>query len=160
MKRLVALLLLTLFSIETQAQHRAGGQNIQRVQAAKVGYITERLDLTPEQAERFWPVYRRYQAEQRALRRPAVAAAREHIRASTEKSEAQLRQSIDDNLKMQEERLALKRKYKDEFLRVISAQQLMELYKAEQDFNRLLLQRVRAAQGKGQRKKVYTTPGD
>ncbi len=37
--------------------------NLNRVQAAKMAYITTQLNLTPEEAQRFWPVYNAYNAE-------------------------------------------------------------------------------------------------
>ena len=157
MKRIIVLFLFSIFSLQSSAQRGGARQNLQRVQAAKVGYITERVALTPEQAERFWPVYNRYQKELRTVRRTNLDAARDRRQAAgSELSEAQSRQAIEASLEMQEERLALKRKYKDEFLRVISAQQLVELYQAEQDFNRVLLQRLR--QQRGVKQKLYHGP--
>jgi hypothetical protein len=37
----------------------------QRVRAMKVAFITERMNLTPEEAEKFWPLQKAFEAEQR-----------------------------------------------------------------------------------------------
>ena len=33
------------------------------LESAHIGYITQRLNLSPEEAERFWPIYNQYAAE-------------------------------------------------------------------------------------------------
>ncbi len=149
MKHLFILLSVLIFALPASAQRGAGRQNIQRVQAAKVGLITERVNLTGEQAERFWPVYHRYEEELRLLRREAVSDAFDK-RSAGDLSEAESRRAIEERLERQEGRLAIQRKYKDQFLRVISAQQLVALYDAEREFNRLLVQRVRQQRAKRQ----------
>ncbi|MCB0697691.1 MAG: hypothetical protein KDC07_10020, partial [Chitinophagaceae bacterium] len=40
-----------------------------RIKALKIAYITEKLDLTSEQAQKFWPVYNRYEKEKWDTRR-------------------------------------------------------------------------------------------
>src|SRR6187402_1009585 len=39
-----------------------------KIQAARVAYITDQLALTPEEAEKFWPIYREFSEKRRGLR--------------------------------------------------------------------------------------------
>ena len=39
-----------------------------RIRALKVAFITDKLKLTPEESEKFWPVYNQYEAEQKRIR--------------------------------------------------------------------------------------------
>src|SRR5688500_10749266 len=39
-----------------------------KIKAAHAAYITERLGLTPEEAEKFWPVYREYAQKRQSLK--------------------------------------------------------------------------------------------
>src|ERR1041385_3852112 len=41
----------------------------ERVEAFKVGFLTQRLNLTPTEAKAFWPVYNEYEAELEKLRK-------------------------------------------------------------------------------------------
>ena len=50
---------------------------------------------------------------------------------------------IEDNLDYQEAQLNLKRKYNEAFLKVLPAQQLAELYKAEREFKTMMLNQMR-----------------
>ena len=39
----------------------------ERIQAARVAYITDQLALTPTEAEKFWPIYREFTDKRKAL---------------------------------------------------------------------------------------------
>lgn len=41
----------------------------EQLQAAKIGFITTQIDLTPNQAEKFWPLYNEYSEAKRKIRR-------------------------------------------------------------------------------------------
>jgi hypothetical protein len=47
-------------------------QNGERIQALKIAYLTKQLNLTPAEAERFWPVYNQYTEEIRRIRIDAI----------------------------------------------------------------------------------------
>jgi hypothetical protein len=142
MKHCLLLLLSFFLVLPATAQRSATRQDVQRVQAAKIGYLTKRMNLSDEQAQRFWPVYHRYEEELRAARRKAFARLHDK-RNPPVQSEADALRTIESRLDAQEDRLEVQRKYKSEFLRVLSAEQLLALYDAEREFNRLVLQRVR-----------------
>jgi Spy/CpxP family protein refolding chaperone len=122
------------FGLQAQPRGRAG----ERIHAIKVGYLTDRLKLTPEQAAAFWPVYNRYESEVREAKR----AFRQKYRGGAA-DEAEANEYIDDQLDYQQQVLAINRRYKDRMLAIISPQQLAALYEAERDFRKLLLQQLR-----------------
>ena len=130
---LVALLLISSISF---AQNR----KLERVQALKVAFITDKISLTPQQAERFWPIYHKYEDDVRNLRRSYL---RQNEAKTKGFSREQAQRYIDDNLDYQEAVIGLKRKYKDELLKAISPTQLTQLYAAEHEFKQLLIQKLR-----------------
>lgn len=136
-KGYLVLLLLALACNIVAAQPR---ERYERVHAIKVGYLTDKLHLTSEQAAKFWPVYNQYEEEQRGLRRKFLMEYK-NKQQNMDKEEAM--KFVDDNLDYQEAELKLKRKYKDEFLKTITAQQMAELYQAERDFKKLLIQQLK-----------------
>jgi hypothetical protein len=95
-----------------------GGQQRQPgsvLEAMKVAFITKRLDLSPEEAQRFWPVYNKYAFEIRQ----AHMAYRDH------KNELELDESI----------LGIKKKYSPEFSRALSSPaRVNDFFRAEKDF--------------------------
>jgi hypothetical protein len=141
-RSLLLTVLILLMSTMGFAQQGKGA----RVHALKVSYITDKLDLSSAQAERFWPVYNRYEAELRSLRQEFR---KETGGKNKARSSEEAHRMIEDNLDFQEDVIALKRRYKDEFLKVISAQQLSGLYAAERDFKQMLIKRL---EGRGRRR--------
>lgn len=115
-------------------------EKYERVHAIKVGYLTDKLHLTPDQAAKFWPVYNQYEDEQRSLRRKFLMEYKDK-QQGMDREEAM--KFVDGNLDYQEAELKLKRKYKEELLKTITAQQLAELYQSERDFKKILIQQLR-----------------
>lgn len=115
-------------------------EKYERIHAIKVGYLTDKLHLTPDQAAKFWPVYNQYEEEHRSLRKKFLMEYRDK-QQDMNKEEAM--KFVEGNLDYQEAELNLKRKYKEEFLKTITAQQLAELYQSERDFKKMLIQQLR-----------------
>ncbi len=56
-------------SLTAYAQPEGGPANRKKqIEARKVAFITSELNLSPEEAQVFWPVYNQAQAERKALR--------------------------------------------------------------------------------------------
>ena len=54
-------------------------ERLEDIKAAKIGFITRQLDLTQQEAEKFWVVYNRFENEKETIRRErrkAMAIAR------------------------------------------------------------------------------------
>jgi cytochrome P450 len=123
---------------------RHSEEEIQRIQDAKVAIITNRLSLTPEQSAGFWPVYNEYAQKRRDIHR----AQRKII--NDRRAEGKTDEQVLDNLKevqeLKQKELDLEKEYQSRFLKVITANQVVELYKAERTFNDMLIQRLKQRQ--------------
>lgn len=116
------------------------GQNTQRerVEAEKVAFITKRMQLTPKQAQGFWPIHTEYEKAERNIKQ------KYRNRLSIEAmSEAEAEEAIEKRLRMEEELLALKKNYFTRFKTVISPRQILLLQKANTEFRQYLLQEIR-----------------
>ncbi|MNL35346.1 hypothetical protein D3C87_1573750 [compost metagenome] len=137
-----ALLLLFFGAMSTTAQaQRRSEEEIKKIQDAKVAIITNRLNLTPEQSTGFWPMYNEYSQRRREIHR----AQRKII--NDKKAEGQNDEAVLSNLKevqeLRQKELDLEKEYQSKFLKVITASQVIELYKAERTFNDMLIQRLK-----------------
>lgn len=134
------LLFIGVASTATQAQRRSE-EEIKKIQDAKVAIITNRLNLTPEQSTDFWPMYNEYSQKRREIHR----SQRKII--NDKKAEGQNDESVLNNLKevqeLRQKELDLEKEYQNRFLKVITASQVIELYKAERTFNDMLIQRLK-----------------
>ncbi len=123
-----------------QRGERGGEDMRQQIHDAKVSMISNRLKLTPEQSEKFWPIYNEFSEKRRSLRR----AQRKVI---AERRDGGLTDKVAlENLKevqeLKQKEVDLEKQYQERFLSVISPTQLAELQSAEKSFNDMLLQRL------------------
>ena len=94
-------------------------QNGGKLEAYKIAYLTNKLSLTPQEAQRFWPVYNQYENEIRAVR-------------------IESRQGGKDELEREEKILNIRKKYNTEFAKVISPEKVNTLFRSEKEFNALV----------------------
>ncbi len=147
MKTLLKIALISIaFNSHLVAQERS--QNVQdKIETARIGMITNRLDLTSEQATAFWPVYNDYENKKMEVKK----GLRQHL------SESRSLASGDDKIVAElKEMIALRQKEVDidkeylvRFLKVISPRQVSELFKTEQMFKQMLLRRLENKGEKG-----------
>jgi hypothetical protein len=149
MKRLLVFTLFLIsaiagFSQDTDATEKVDPKNREKFNAARIALISEKLKLTPEQAEKFWPVYREFTENRMALRKQFREAERNQDPSKPKNDRDQELIKLGHLLKQQN--LDLEKKYSDRLLKVISAQQLLTLPKAEEEFRKMLLQRLQDRQ--------------
>ena len=109
----------------------------QKIKAAHAAYITERLGLTPEEAEKFWPVYREYSQKRQEIKLQFRDA---------KKSGQDEKNLLDLDLKIKQQELDLEKDYSGRLQRIITPQKLMNLRQAEGDFRKLLLRQIQQRQ--------------
>jgi len=138
---ILILLLMSFFSINSASAQRRSEDEMRKIQDAKVAIITNRLSLTPEQSAGFWPVYNEFSQKRRDIHRSQRKIINE------KKAEGKTDEQVLNNLKevqdLRQQELDLDKEYQNRFLKVITASQVIELYKAERTFNDMLIQRLK-----------------
>lgn len=111
-----------------------------KIEARKIALITQRLELTPEQAAKFWPIYQELSQKQRALRSDFQQQRRNFDPKTA--SEEEMKKMIDLGLKVKERQLNLEREYSERMRQVITNRQMVNLRRAEEEFRQRLLERI------------------
>lgn len=111
-----------------------------KLEAARIALITERLGLSPKQAQKFWPVYNEY-AEQRRIIQQEYRNARQGMDMNN-LTEEQSRKLMRTRMDGKQKQLNLETKYGDRLMNVINNRQLMALKKAEDDFRAMIIKRI------------------
>lgn len=146
MKALVKILVLCLLASSTAAQDDEDlpqNQDIKvrdKIEAARIAYITNQLELTPEEAEKFWPIYREFAQRRREIRREVREAGRN---ADPGKSDQEI---VDQQFNARQKELDLEKDYSGRLLKVISAQKLRSLPQAERKFRQMILDQIQRRQ--------------
>lgn len=90
-----------------------------RLQAYKIAFLTKRLNLTPDEAQRFWPIYNQYEQELRQAR-------------------IENRQKNGDVIEVEEKILNIRKKYNGEFGKAINPDKINLLFRSEKEFGNIV----------------------
>jgi hypothetical protein len=94
-----------------------------RLEALKIAYISKKLNLTPEEAEKFWPVYNQYSGEIRKVRIDAI-------------------QNKEDEIVTEEKILNIRKKYNGEFVKALSPQRADQFFRSEKEFGAFVTKEI------------------
>lgn len=119
------------------------GRRLEKIEAARVAFLTNRLSLTTEQAQKFWPLYNEFDAKRRALRKRSSGRAREMATLA----DNQLQGAVDDLFAARQEELNLEKEYSVKFQKAITLRQLLVLYRSEREFTKFLLKKIEERRG-------------
>ncbi|OYX13815.1 MAG: hypothetical protein B7Z16_15240 [Algoriphagus sp. 32-45-6] len=136
---LLALLLLT--SISANAQRPGQKVDPERLQAARIAFITSRIELTSEQAEKFWPIFNKYTETREATMRQLG----DLNRGTSEISEEEAKKRIQKRFELQEKLLVDEKTFVAEVSAVLNQKQILRLNSIARDFTRHIYQRQRGS---------------
>jgi Spy/CpxP family protein refolding chaperone len=150
MKKIIPLLLLFAIVFSAKAQQDDNAEPTQtdpkaqeKINSLRIAYLTDKLGLTPEQAEKFWPVYREF-AQKRMEIRSELREAKKGVDKNNPDQKKQ-QELVDLSLKIKQRVLDLEKDYSGRLMKVVTAEQMLRLPGAEADFrgylNDLLQQR-------------------
>ncbi|MDC6365072.1 MULTISPECIES: hypothetical protein [Flavobacteriaceae] len=111
-----------------------------RIKTLKVAFITERVGLTSEEAQSFWPIYNEHEEKLEAIRRKER---RERISLSGDLSNGEASALLDKLLALQNEKHEIHKTFISRIRKVISPKKTLLLMGAEEDFKKRLLQQYR-----------------
>jgi Spy/CpxP family protein refolding chaperone len=115
---LALLIFLGLPGLGYSQQDESGNINDRKkIQAMEVAYITKELDLTPEEAQKFWPVFNKYRDDVKGV--------------LTDKN-------ISDQLEKQQKVLDLRKKYRTDFTRILTQERANKVFSSEDQFRQMV----------------------
>jgi hypothetical protein len=124
-KFLLILILLSQSFAFVKAQDDNPDTKQDRIQALKIAFITQKLQLTSEEAQRFWPVYNNYENDIKQV-------------IITNRSS--------DAIDSEEKALNIKKRYRSEFVKVIGQPKMNTLFNAEKEFRGVLMRHLKNRQ--------------
>ena len=90
---------------------------IKKIQAMEMAFITKELNLSPDEAQKFWPVFNQYRNELKGM-------------AGERK--------VGDQLEKQQKMLDIRKKYREDFTKVMSHERANKVFGAEEEFKSLV----------------------
>jgi len=144
LKKLLPILFLFL-SFNFYAQGDNSKDKKEQIRAMKVAFFTTELDLTSNEAEKFWPIYNTFDDRQFELRHQKMKGyfkkmQGDNLNKLSEKEANVLLDQIQDN---EEDLYNLRKRFMMNLKDVLPSIKILKLKKAEEDFNRKLLQQYK-----------------
>lgn len=117
---MVTVLLSSFFAAYAQ-ENQDGDQTKaqERIKALYVAYITQELNLTADEAQKFWPLHAQFETEIKGVKQDLP------------------------ELEKQQAILNIKKKYQDNFNRILGPKRCERFFKMDGEFKRKLLERIR-----------------
>jgi hypothetical protein len=150
---LLSLLALSLNAANAQEQPDVIDPKVQeRIKNLQIAYISDKLGLTPEQAQKFWPVYNEFSTKRNELRKELINARREVKTTPDPQKDEEL---VKLGLSIRQRELNLENEYSGKLLQVITAQQILNLRKSERDFQQMIINQLQQRRAIQQRKENF-----
>ena len=122
MKAIFTLLVMLMLGFVSQAQslkpdRDSRATEIKKIQAMEMAFITKELNLSPDEAQKFWPVFNQYRNDLKGMAGERKAG---------------------DHLEKQQKMLDIRKKYREDFTKVMSHERANKVFGAEEEFKSLV----------------------
>lgn len=118
MKKII-LLILIYSGVAIGARAQEEQKELNRLQAYKIAFLTRKLNLSPDEAQKFWPIYNKYEDELRAVR-------------------IENRQNKTSEIVTEEKILNIRKKYNEEFSKALPNEKVNTLFRSEREFSNIV----------------------
>jgi len=112
-----------------------GGKN-EKIEALRVAFITDKLKLTADESQKFWPVYNDYQDKLKAARQEFKK------QPTTFTTDKEAQDYLDAELLLKQREYSLYKEYYEKIRKTIPIKKVAELRQAEEDFKKELLKQL------------------
>ena len=129
------LLLCSFSSLTLVAQHGEHHRaSEEKIEAQKIAFFTQKLELTPAEAQVFWPVYNEYARQKKELRKNRIR--HENV---NELNDTTANEYINAILENKERSLALEKEYVEKFQKILPPKKVLKLMVLERKFKEEVL---------------------
>jgi len=142
---LCLLFITTLLCRPSPGMAQTGGSDAEikdKIRAAEIAYLAQKLDLTPDEAQKFWPVYNQYTKEVEIL----IAERNNRTAAAKGDKPDPKTNAPNAELKYDQRMLDIKNHYDKEFQKVLPANKAGSVFRSEREFRKVLLQQLKERQ--------------
>lgn len=145
MKKIILFICISaFFSLSLSGQ--ISKESREKIKAYKVAFLTEQLNLTSNEAEKFWPIYNTYDNEQSSLRNKSRSEMKKSLKdngqinaISEQEAERLILLKLENDRKIYQSQKDFISKIK----KVLSFKKIIQLQVAEMEFGRKLMRRYK-----------------
>ena len=154
MKKNILLIIAIAFlgSFSSEAQSRKGGS--EKIRSFKIAFLTEKLNLSENEAQKFWPIYNKYDKKMMQLRKKErFSIKKRYIMMEVlinylKKDSKEILEKIQSIKKQQYE---IKTAFHNKISKIVSFKKILTLEISEHEFNRKLMRKYRGKRHKNKK---------
>ena len=145
MKYLLMISLFFSISFNALAQRQRGRS--EEIEAYKIGFLTQKLELSAAEAKIFWPIYTAWQKEQTDLRKERMQKmiSFRNIAEIDDLSDNEVQSLITNDFTLKQRELDLEKKYYFKLKSSLPIKTVGKFYRAQEAFKRELLTKYRGS---------------
>jgi len=136
------LILIFPFSIFSQ-QNERNKEFKKEIELRKIGFLTEKMSLTTEEAQVFWPIYNEFNTKKEACMKENRGKKKIDMSLLDTMSEKDLNELAEREIESARKMLELRVQYHENLKKVLAVKKIILLYEAEKEFKKTLLKDLR-----------------
>jgi len=144
MKQVTIIIALLLSVSFMQAQNKKE-EKLEKVRSQKIAFLTQKMNLSPDEAQVFWPVYNEFSTQKKELNKKKRDVMVELKQKWDSATDAQKEAVADQMIAFRMEEAKLDQSYHAQFKDVLPIDKVLKLYQAELQFKNYLMKQIRSS---------------
>ena len=130
-------------SIKVSAQFGDKGDWKERMQSEKIAFLTKEIGLTPDEAQKFWPIYNMVSEELDKAMHETFSSYMELEKALNEnKTDKEISKCLERYLAALEKQNEIRNESVDKYRKILSDKKVAKIFVAEEKFRRQHIRRL------------------
>jgi len=125
------------------AQKNEEESRIERLKSQKVAYLNEKIGLSPEKAQKFWPLYNEMSEKMDKLWREKKKYINQLYHSKEQLSESEKEVVLDQFVDYDYKKAVIQKEYHEKFKKILTIDQVIKFYGAEYEFKKKMLHLIR-----------------
>ena len=136
-------LIIFLFVFYTSFSFSQNESKNDKVEAMKIAFLTNKLNLTAKEAQLFWPLYNEYNQKMDVLRRAKKSEYDEIKSKNSTPTDKEIESYMEEVFLTKQKELDLQKEYYNKYTKILSMKKVAQLYQAENQFKKELLRIIK-----------------
>ncbi|MGQ8336470.1 hypothetical protein ACUNWD_07950 [Sunxiuqinia sp. A32] len=153
MKKIILFLALTITAsnyVLAQREMKIDDEWMQKIRAEKIAFLTNKLSLTPKEAQDFWPIYNEFEEKRFEIHMKRRHMEHETMDKTEGLTDSELKAISNDFINLFQKEADIMKEYNKKFFNVLPAEKVVRFYDVENDFRSHLLQEFRKERKNGE----------
>ena len=151
MKKIFLLIILAVFSFTylfAQGRREMNPEMFEKIKAEKISFFTDKMNLTPADAQTFWPVYNEFETKRFDIQKEMHEFEHMPDEKFASLSDAEIEKMTNNYINSFEKEALLLKDYNKQFLKILPKKKVLTMYRTENEFRGHLIREFRKNQKK------------